>query len=45
MISAVQLTKVRNRKLAKAISDCGWGGRKDCMDYKAWEDAWASVTG
>jgi len=25
MISAVQLTKVRNRKLAKAISDCGWG--------------------
>jgi putative spermidine/putrescine transport system substrate-binding protein len=27
------------------VSDCGWGGRKDCADYKAWNDAWARVTG
>jgi putative spermidine/putrescine transport system substrate-binding protein len=27
------------------ISDCGWGGRKDCMDQQAWNNAWASITG
>ena len=27
------------------IPDCGWGGRKDCQDYAAWEAAWAKVTG
>jgi putative spermidine/putrescine transport system substrate-binding protein len=27
------------------VSDCGWGGRKDCVDYKAWNDAWAKITG
>ena len=27
------------------VADCGWGGRKDCMDIQAWDDAWASITG
>ena len=27
------------------VSDCGWGGRKDCMDLQAWNNAWASITG
>ncbi len=27
------------------IADCGWGGRKDCMDLQAWNNAWASITG
>jgi putative spermidine/putrescine transport system substrate-binding protein len=27
------------------VTDCGWGGRKDCVDYKAWNDAWAKITG
>jgi putative spermidine/putrescine transport system substrate-binding protein len=27
------------------VPDCGWGGRKDCMDYNAWQHAWSSITG
>ncbi len=27
------------------ISTCGWGGRTDCMDQQAWNNAWASITG
>jgi len=27
------------------VKDCGWGGRKDCMDYNAWQDAWSKITG
>src|SRR3989442_15226764 len=27
------------------VTDCGWGGRTDCVDYKAWNDAWAKITG
>jgi hypothetical protein len=27
------------------VADCGWGGRKDCMDIQAWNNAWASITG
>jgi putative spermidine/putrescine transport system substrate-binding protein len=27
------------------VKDCGWGGRKDCMDQQAWNNAWASITG
>ena len=27
------------------IKTCGWGGRTDCMDQQAWNNAWASITG
>jgi putative spermidine/putrescine transport system substrate-binding protein len=27
------------------VADCGWGGRKDCMDIQAWNNAWAGITG
>jgi putative spermidine/putrescine transport system substrate-binding protein len=27
------------------VKECGWGGRKDCMDIQAWTNAWASITG
>ncbi len=27
------------------VSVCGWGGRKDCMDYNAWQQAWSQITG
>jgi putative spermidine/putrescine transport system substrate-binding protein len=27
------------------VKECGWGGRKDCMDQQAWNNAWASITG
>jgi putative spermidine/putrescine transport system substrate-binding protein len=27
------------------VKTCGWGGRKDCMDQQAWNNAWASITG
>jgi putative spermidine/putrescine transport system substrate-binding protein len=27
------------------VRECGWGGRKDCMDQQAWNNAWASITG
>jgi len=27
------------------IKQCGWGGRNDCMDIQAWDNAWASITG
>jgi putative spermidine/putrescine transport system substrate-binding protein len=27
------------------ISTCGWGGRTDCVDQQAWNNAWASITG
>ena len=27
------------------VKTCGWGGRSDCMDQQAWNDAWASITG
>ena len=27
------------------IATCGWGGRNDCMDQQAWNNAWASITG
>ena len=27
------------------VSTCGWGGRSDCMDQQAWNNAWASITG
>jgi putative spermidine/putrescine transport system substrate-binding protein len=26
------------------VATCGWGGRKDCMDYSAWEKAWIQIT-
>jgi putative spermidine/putrescine transport system substrate-binding protein len=26
------------------VSDCGWGGRKDCMDNDAWNKAWTKLT-
>ena len=26
------------------VSDCGWGGRKDCMDNDAWNKAWTQLT-
>jgi putative spermidine/putrescine transport system substrate-binding protein len=27
------------------VAACGWGGRTDCMDIQAWNNAWASITG
>jgi len=27
------------------IATCGWGGRTDCVDQQAWNNAWASITG
>jgi len=27
------------------IADCGWGGRKDCVDFTAWQQAWTQITG
>jgi putative spermidine/putrescine transport system substrate-binding protein len=27
------------------VKACGWGGRNDCMDQQAWNNAWASITG
>jgi len=27
------------------VKPCGWGGRTDCMDIQAWDNAWASITG
>jgi putative spermidine/putrescine transport system substrate-binding protein len=27
------------------IADCGWGGRKDCVDFTAWQQAWTTITG
>jgi putative spermidine/putrescine transport system substrate-binding protein len=27
------------------IGDCGWGGRKDCVDFTAWQQAWTQITG
>jgi putative spermidine/putrescine transport system substrate-binding protein len=27
------------------VKTCGWGGRDDCMDLQAWNNAWASITG
>ena len=27
------------------IADCGWGGRKDCLDFTAWQQAWTQITG
>ena len=27
------------------VADCGWGGRKDCMDIQAWNNAWAGIKG
>ena len=27
------------------VSDCGYSGRKDCMDYNAWQQAWSQITG
>ena len=27
------------------VKTCGWGGRNDCMDLQAWNNAWASITG
>ena len=27
------------------VKECGWGGRTDCMDQQAWNNAWASITG
>jgi len=27
------------------VAACGWGGRNDCMDIQAWNNAWASITG
>jgi putative spermidine/putrescine transport system substrate-binding protein len=26
------------------VKDCGWGGRKDCMDNAAWNKAWTRLT-
>ena len=26
------------------VKTCGWGGRTDCMDIQAWDNAWASIT-
>jgi putative spermidine/putrescine transport system substrate-binding protein len=26
------------------VSDCGWGGRKDCQDNDAWNKAWIKLT-
>ncbi len=26
------------------VRDCGWGGRKDCMDNDAWNKAWIKLT-
>jgi putative spermidine/putrescine transport system substrate-binding protein len=26
------------------VKDCGWGGRKDCMDNDAWNKAWTQLT-
>jgi putative spermidine/putrescine transport system substrate-binding protein len=27
------------------IATCGWGGRKDCVDFTAWQQAWTQITG
>jgi putative spermidine/putrescine transport system substrate-binding protein len=27
------------------IADCGWGGRHDCVDFTAWQQAWTQITG
>jgi putative spermidine/putrescine transport system substrate-binding protein len=27
------------------ISTCGWGGKKDCMDYTKWQQAWTQLKG
>ena len=27
------------------IADCGWGGRKDCVDFTVWQQAWTQITG
>jgi putative spermidine/putrescine transport system substrate-binding protein len=27
------------------IADCGWGGRKDCVDFTTWQQAWTQITG
>jgi putative spermidine/putrescine transport system substrate-binding protein len=27
------------------VADCGWGGRKDCVDYNGWQRAWTEITG
>jgi len=27
------------------VKTCGWGGRTDCKDQQAWNNAWASITG
>jgi putative spermidine/putrescine transport system substrate-binding protein len=27
------------------ISDCGFGGRKDCVDFTTWQQAWTQITG
>ncbi len=27
------------------IADCGFGGRKDCVDFTAWQQAWTQITG
>jgi putative spermidine/putrescine transport system substrate-binding protein len=27
------------------VATCGWGGRKDCVDFTAWQQAWTQITG
>jgi putative spermidine/putrescine transport system substrate-binding protein len=27
------------------VSQCGWSGRSDCVDYNAWQKAWTQITG
>jgi putative spermidine/putrescine transport system substrate-binding protein len=27
------------------IATCGFGGRKDCVDFTAWQQAWTQITG
>ncbi len=27
------------------VATCGFGGRKDCVDYTAWQQAWTTITG
>jgi putative spermidine/putrescine transport system substrate-binding protein len=27
------------------VSTCGWGGRKDCVDFTAWQQGWTQITG
>jgi putative spermidine/putrescine transport system substrate-binding protein len=27
------------------VAACGWGGRKDCVDFTAWQQAWTQITG